>query len=433
MEILKKMDSAEKSAIKNFLIRPLGMLLALIYTPLLLNYLGTEANGVWATMLSVITWINYFDLGIGNGLRNLLAKELARKDYNAAKSSVSTAYVVLGGISAVILVVLAMMAYVVDWNTVLGTELTVRPMVVITFVYIAVNFFLSLSNSILYAMQKSEQVSIRNCLTQVLNIIFLMILGLFGKGNLVYIAVLFGTTTAVVYMYNTFQIFRKNRYLKPNIRSFEKGKIGELTGFGLQFFVVQLCSLLVLSSHNFLIANWFGAKAVTPVNIATTVFATIYSFFGALVVPFWSRTTDALEKGEIQWIKNTIKRVVCIAALFVIVLLIAAVLFEPLTEIWLGKKLDYQPGTIITTCLIYCIQTVQVCFTQFYFGMGKIRPYVYLSVVQAVIMIPMAYMLANTMHMGPAGVKMACVIMLIVATIALAIMTSRRLNKMQNK
>lgn len=426
------MDSAEKSAVKNFLIRPLGMLLSLVYTPLLLNYLGTEANGVWATMLSVITWINYFDLGVGNGLRNLLAKELARKDLNAARASISTAYIVLGGISAVILVVLAVLAYVVDWNIILGTDLEVQLMVIITFVYIAVNFFLSLSNSILYAMQKSEQVSIRNCLTQALNIIFLLILGLFSKGSLVYIAVLFGTTTTIVYLYTTFQIFRKNRGLNPDIRLFEKGKIGEITGFGLQFFVVQLCSLLVLSSHNFLIATWFGAEAVTPVNIATNLFATIYSFFGALVVPFWSRTTEALVRCEIQWVKNTIKRVLYIACLFVAILLVAAVLFEPLTEIWLGKKLDYQPGTIITTCLIYCVQTIQVCFTQFYFGMGKIKSYVFLTVVQAVIMIPLSNLFSNTMNMGPAGVKLAAVLLIAVATLSLVVMTFRRLNKLQN-
>lgn len=430
-KLLQRLDDAEKSAIKNFLIRPFGMILAAIYTPLLLDYLGTEANGVWATMLSVITWINYFDLGIGNGLRNTLTKDLARKDYERAKRTVSTAYVVLGSVSVIIMIVLICVALVVDWNEVLGTNLIIRPMVVITFAFIALNFFLSLSNSVLYAMQMSERVSIRACQTQVLNIIGLLVLKMLGDGNITCMAILFGATTTVVYLWNTFQIFKIKKYLKPSIKCFEKGKVVEITNFGLRFFVVQLSSLLVLSSHNFLVARWFGAEAVTPVNTATTVFATIYSFFGALVIPFWSRTTEAFEKGEVIWVKKTIKNVMYVATIFIAILIVVAARFDELSMIWLGRVLNYQPGVVVMICLIYCIQTVQVCVNQFYFGMGNISGYAYLSVAEAIIMIPLSHMLAITLEMGPAGIKLAAAINLAISTLVVAIIIFKKLNAVE--
>ena len=54
--------------------------LSLISAPLLLKCLGDEKYGAYATMLSVISWIYYCDLGIGNGLRNKLAESIGFGD-----------------------------------------------------------------------------------------------------------------------------------------------------------------------------------------------------------------------------------------------------------------------------------------------------------------------------------------------------------------
>ena len=75
-----KIGSTEKSALINMGFKPISAIVSLVYTPMLLSYLGDEKYGLWATVLSIITWINFFDVGIGNGLRNLLAKILAEDD-----------------------------------------------------------------------------------------------------------------------------------------------------------------------------------------------------------------------------------------------------------------------------------------------------------------------------------------------------------------
>ena len=66
------------------IIKPVGMIVSFIYTPMLLAYLGEEKYGIWITVLTVINWINYFDVGIGNGLRNCLASEVGQRKYDEA-------------------------------------------------------------------------------------------------------------------------------------------------------------------------------------------------------------------------------------------------------------------------------------------------------------------------------------------------------------
>ena len=424
---LDKLDVASKSSIKNFLIRPIGMILAAVYTPLLLDYLGTEANGVWASVLTVITWVNYCDLGIGNGLRNLLTRYITNREYQKAQKAISTAYVVLSGISAVILLVLLGFAFLMDWNALLKTQLQVRPMVVITFVFIALNFLLALSNSVLYALQQSERVSVRGCLVQILNIAGLLILRNWGEGSLTAMAILFGSTTAVVYIWNTIHICLNRKYLIPRMQEFDRGLVRQIAGCGMQFFVIQLTAVLILSSHNMIVSFLFGAAAVTPVHTVNTVYATGYSFMAALVVPFWSRTTQALENGEFVWIRNSMKKVRHISYLFILGFIAVAFVFEDISAIWLGKELDYQPGVIGATCLFYIMEVVNLVYVQFYYGMGWIKPYMYLTVFQAVIIIPLSWLLAIPLGLGVAGVKLAAAIVLAFSGIALPYLTRYRL------
>ena len=73
-------DRTARSSLINLIIKPLSLVLSLVYTPMLLNYLGSEKYGLWATILSITSWINYCDVGIGHGLRNLLAGQIAKPE-----------------------------------------------------------------------------------------------------------------------------------------------------------------------------------------------------------------------------------------------------------------------------------------------------------------------------------------------------------------
>ena len=195
-----KMGSTEKSALINMGFKPISAIVSLVYTPMLLSYLGDEKYGLWATVLSIITWINFFDVGIGNGLRNLLAKILAEDDQREAKKAVSTAYVMLTAIATVLLVVLGGISVFVNWNTVFSTIIPMKGVLLITFTFICINFVLALSNTLLYALHLAERVSIRNCLVQVANIVGLFVISKFTSESLIAMAILFGATSTVLYL-----------------------------------------------------------------------------------------------------------------------------------------------------------------------------------------------------------------------------------------
>ena len=111
----------KNSMIQGTLYKGVSILLSLVYVPVVLDYLGDYKYGVWATVLSILSWISYFDLGIGNGLRNRLSEALASSNSkNDAKTLVSSAYAILSLVVLAISVVCGFGISFIDWSDLLS-------------------------------------------------------------------------------------------------------------------------------------------------------------------------------------------------------------------------------------------------------------------------------------------------------------------------
>lgn len=86
----KRTNKALFNIASSFVIKGASILLSLLLVPITLDYLNPYEYGIWLTLSSVLMWINYFDIGLGNGLRNKLSEALAVGDDNLARIYVST-------------------------------------------------------------------------------------------------------------------------------------------------------------------------------------------------------------------------------------------------------------------------------------------------------------------------------------------------------
>lgn len=64
----------KKNIVFSLVSRGCGMLISLILVPMTLGYLNETEYGIWLTLSSIVTWINFFDIGLGNGLRNQISR-----------------------------------------------------------------------------------------------------------------------------------------------------------------------------------------------------------------------------------------------------------------------------------------------------------------------------------------------------------------------
>src|SRR5450755_4419818 len=84
--------NAKKNILFSFLIKGCNIAIGLILVPLTIHYVKPIQYGIWLTLSSIIGWFGFFDIGLGNGLRNKFAEALAKGEHERARIYVSTTY-----------------------------------------------------------------------------------------------------------------------------------------------------------------------------------------------------------------------------------------------------------------------------------------------------------------------------------------------------
>lgn len=410
--------------------KPLSMIVNYMYIPIVLNYLGVEKYGIWSTILSILSWISYFDIGIGNGLRNKLTESLHNKD-GQEKKLVSSAYVFVSIIMLIIAIIFSIFALLTNWNYVFGTDNTdenLNLVIMLCGLFIAINFILSICNNILYALQKAAIVSIIGLLIQICNLGGVLLANFFLKSNLLIMSLVYGISMVSIHFLANCYIFKSNNNLKPTFKDFSLMTGKELVNIGLQFFVIQVCVLVLFTSDNLIISILYGAADVTPYSTVNKLFNVIIGVYSALITPIWSAITKEKVKGNYTVIRETIRRLRFSMIPFLLFNLILMALFRDISFLWLGRNLEYRSGLIFFGG-IYCILNIWTnTHGSIANGLGILREQIAMSIIQAVINIPLSLLFAIIFQLGVTGILIGTDISLLVSCIWLPVIIKKRIS-----
>jgi O-antigen/teichoic acid export membrane protein len=137
----------KKNVTISFLIKGASIPVSLLLVRMTINYINPVQYGIWLTISSIIAWMYFFDIGLGNGLKNKLAHSLALNQEEEMNKYVSTTYAVISIIAFVFFAIFFGASFFFDWNKVLNVPSSVtynvRPVVMI------VIFCFSLQNRLL--------------------------------------------------------------------------------------------------------------------------------------------------------------------------------------------------------------------------------------------------------------------------------------------
>jgi O-antigen/teichoic acid export membrane protein len=127
--ILKKDSQRSEMVAKNiflsFGVKGGGIIVSLVLVPMTINYISPVQYGLWLTISSLLGWMNFFDIGFGNGLRNKLASSVSNNNFDEAKKYVSTTYASLCVISAFLFLCFWLVNPFLNWNKWLNVPGTV--------------------------------------------------------------------------------------------------------------------------------------------------------------------------------------------------------------------------------------------------------------------------------------------------------------------
>ncbi len=428
-----KEDPLKRSMFLSALCKPIGMLISFLYTPVLLAYLGEESYGIWSTILSVINWITYFDVGIGQGLRNSLAKYITTGKEREANESVSTGYVALTVISSITFIIGSVLILAFNMGLVFNTTISLKPALMVSFSCICVNFVLGLSRSQLYATQQAEKVSIMTVLVQFINLVGICGLSVVSQGNLLAVALVIGFSGMIVNLLFSGGVWRKYPYLVPRFKNYRKQELNDVCSVGVKFFFIQIAALILYSTDNMIITQLFGPSYVTPYHTSYTAFGMINGLFAAMMSPLWSKYTVAMECKDYSWIMKSIITLDKVLPLVGLVLSAGIFLFEPLAKIWLRKELVYENGLIACMALYFFLQIWGSIYATVLNGIGHVNMQLVMGVSTALLNIPLSIFLGRNCGLRTTGVLLATIICMLITDIPITIHTHRFLNRIINE
>ncbi len=197
----------------------------------------------------------------------------------------------------------------------------------------------------------------------------------------------------------------------------------DLLTLGYQFFLLQLCVVLIFSTSEFMIANLFSVQHVTTYNISFKYFGIVFMLANMLMAPLWGAFTNAWHQGDLEWIRKMIRRMHFLNLAFVLINVCLFFAFYPLTELWLGRHFAISNYLAIALIIFNAQIIFNNIFALFLNSIGKLRTQLMSGISGALINIPLMIVLARYTDLGLAAVCLANIICLLPGTILTSLET----------
>lgn len=350
-DFYKSLKPNSKKSAENILgstfFKCLAMVVGLFTLPIYISYFSDDAvTGVWSTLLSILSMVLTFDLGIGNGMKNKVIVALANGDQRMAKKYVSNSYFYTAIISAVIFVCGLSIIWLVDLNALLNIDSTyasnfaLKCSFSLALLSVCIEFVLKNASSLLQALQKQTSSSFLTFAPTLLLLIFASIVKISNpEYSLIVLSGFYVLAVNLPFFVANLVLFNSScKEIRPSLRLIDRKAAREVMNLGLAFFGIQLALLAINSTNQLLISNNLTSSVVVEYQKYYKVYSALAALASAISMPIWSMVVKAKAEGDYKWIRK-INRL-CLAASFGFLLfgVLASFALQTFFDIWLGDE-----------------------------------------------------------------------------------------------
>lgn len=403
---------AKKQIVFSFGLKGISILINLAYVPLLIDYLGSEEYGIWLTLTSIVSWFTFFDIGLGNGLRNNFTKAVTAGEHALAKTYVSTSYAILAIVFGGLLLLFFGIAPFLNWQSIFNAPHT-NPhellwVAIIVFSFFFLRFVFQLIGVILMADQKPSINNSFNVIGNIISLAVILILKSTVESSLPILGLVISGVPALVLVVASFYFYNSSyKQYAPSIKFVDFSQSKSLLNLGFKFFILQISGVVMFSSTNMLITQFSSPEDVTVYNIAYKMFAVFTMVYGIILTPMWSATTEAFELNDFEWIRNFVNKMQRLGFVLVLVIFIALFFSNQIYYLWVGNRILIPLSVsflVAINAIMYVLTGVYVSFQN---GIGKLKLTLYGVIIQTILYLPLAYIISEKMGYGFVGILIA--------------------------
>ncbi len=404
-----------KNIVASFAIKGWSIVVQLLMVPLTLHCLGIYENGIWLTISSMLLWIDNMDIGLGNGLRNTLAEHMAHGDTEKASQAVASTFFMLTMVVIPIIIGVNLLIYFADVYSFFNVDSQIvgnlRQILSLCLLLVCTTFIFKCIGNFYMGLQLAAVNNLLVSLGHTLALIGTIAIYLSGVHSLTLIALANTAGPLVVYLC-AYPITFYWRYpmLRPHLSGIRRAMIGQLLNTGLQFFVLQVAGIVLFMSSNIIISNLFSPNLVTPFQVAYRYFNVLTLLFTIVCVPYWSATTDAYQRGDMEWIRRSNrtlnKMMLGITAILLVMIAASRLAFR----LWVGSSVIIPWSVTILVALYSWILVMSSRYSYILNGIGALRLQLIVTVTATVTYIPLALCVGRGTGSFEALIMVMCLI-----------------------
>ena len=402
--------------------------------PLTIKFLDTENYGIWLTLNSFIAWFSFFDIGLGNGLRNKFAEAKVKGDLTLAKAYVSSAYFTIGSLCLLIIVVFFGFNYFIDWSKVFNASTNLRKqlnlLMPIVFAFFCMQLVFKLITTIYTADQHHSMQGKINFYTSVSSLISIWIMIHLAESSLLLFGTVFSFLPVVILIgLNIFAFKNTYKEYKPSFHLWKKEYLRDIFGLGISFFIIQIAGIILFSTDNIIITQLYGPEQVVPFNIAFKYLSISNMVVSIILAPYWSSITEAYVNEDYNWIKRSMSNLIKISLAAIVCIFIMIAISPFAYGLWIGNKVVIPMSLTFFIGIYFALTIFYGPYTYFINGTGKVRLQMYSIVITAILNIPLSIFLAKNIGLGVSGVILATILCLIPHVILCPLQYLKIINK----
>ena len=290
-----------------------GILTSIITIPLTFHYLGVERFGLWMLFNTLVIFFNFADIGIGYGLISLIADAKGKNDQRKIQTYIASSLVTLSVFSFVLSVIFLIVYPLIKWEQVFNviSPQAIEESYPAVFIFgwgLILSIPLNIIQKILSSLQRGFAANGWQGLASLLSFLGI-ISSIYFQATIEWLVFSLVGLPLLVMLFNNiwFFYFSKNA-LGLQIKLCDWEIVKQLLTKGSTFFVLHFFGAIAISIDNILIAQWLGASAVSSYAVSEKLFSVISLIILLFILPLWAAYSEAFAKGDLKWVKNTLKR-----------------------------------------------------------------------------------------------------------------------------
>ena len=139
----------------------------------------------------------------------------------------------------------------------------------------------------------------------------------------------------------------------------------------------------------------FSPAEVTPYHVAYRYFNLVLVVFTTICMPFWNATTDAYARNDIQWIRQTERKLNLLIACGFLALCLMVMVSNYAYSLWVGNEVNISIELSASIALYVFILILSQRYSFILNGLNILRIQLFFTVPATIVFLPLAWYICN--------------------------------------